>query len=208
MSRLSICTRLAYFAIATAALVTVAHGYRLNSKLIDSPSFPAQPPQSQQSHPARHSNAAAAYQRLVDQPSTASVGYVKASIPIRIFQCMQHASILRCVKLFILQRMERTASYANSGNVTADFLDQMLREGNDDDDDAADHHAHVNGDALVMAYADLADVQLNERLLQSFRRFFRNREIKLYFVPGMVVKVVPSPVNYLNFSVRKGKLSR
>lgn len=172
--------------VSLITLITLTHGYRLNSKLIDTPPFPAD-------------NAAAVpHQRLVDSGSGGhpAVGYVKASIPVTVFRCMQQASLLRCMKMFILQRMERTVSYANSGNVTADFLDQMLR----DDDGEAGAAA-----ALAKVFAGVTDAQLNERLLQTFRRFFRNREIKLYFLPGMVVKVVPSKENFLHFSVRKGK---
>lgn len=172
-------------ALIAASLLTIANGYRLNSKLIDSPPFPAaaaDPPTHQQ--------------RLVGADTVpVNRGYVKASIPLRVFSCMQEASILRCLKLFLLQRMDRTDVYANSGNLTADFLDQMLR--NDGDD--------LNEVPLLDGFGTVSDADLDERLLQCLRRFFRHREIKLYFLPGMVVKVVPSVTNFLHLSVRKGE---
>lgn len=121
-----------------------------------------------------------------------SIAYVKASIPIRIFQCMQRLNIMKCMKIFILQRMERTSSYANSGNLTADFLDQILVE------DAS------NSDIFDPYYVQMNESVINERMLNSFQRFFKNREIKLHFIPGMVVKVVPSAANSIDMSVKRG----
>lgn len=171
--------------LIAAISLTIAHGYRLNSKLIDTPPFSA-------------ADASLADQQRLVRVDTAplGIGYVKASIPMRVFSCMQQASILRCLKLFLLKRMERTDVYANSGNVTADFLDQMLR------DDGGDHSEVP----LLYEFELVSDVQLDERLLVCLRRFFRDRQIKLYFLPGLVVKVVPSAKNFLHFTVRKGEV--
>lgn len=132
---------------------------------------------------------------LDSQRNSNSIAYVKASIPIRIFQCMQHLSILKCMKIFILQRMERTPIYVNSGNLTADFLDQLLA--NED---------YSNENILDRYYVDMDDADVNERLLKCFQRFFKDREIKLHFIPGMVVKVVPSDENAINLSLKRSKL--
>lgn len=121
-----------------------------------------------------------------------SVSYVKTSIPIRIFRCMQHLNILKCMKIFILQRMERTPIYVNSGNLTADFLDQLLAHDDRSDDNIFDPY-----------YVEMEDAEINERLLKCFQRFFKDREIKLHFIPGMVVKVVPSAENAINVSLKR-----
>lgn len=134
------------------------------------------------------------------QRNEPSVAYVKASIPIRIFQCMQRLSILKCMKIFILQRMERTSPYLNSGNLTADFLDQILAINNPSDSDR-----DVSDDSLYKYYLQMPESDINERLLKSFQRFFHDREIKLHFIPGMVVKVVPSEENAINLSLKRGK---
>lgn len=125
------------------------------------------------------------------------LAYVKTSIPIRIFQCMQRLNILKCMKIFILQRMERTT--INTGNVTADFLDQILSNGPNGDGDAS------YDDILDKYYLQMSDPELNDRLQKSFQRFFHDREIKLHFIPGMVVKVVPNAENAINLSLKRGK---
>lgn len=130
------------------------------------------------------------------------LAYVKTSIPIRIFQCMQRLNILKCMKIFILQRMERTSMYRNSGNVTADFLDQILANGHNNSDGGA-----MSEEILDKFYLQMTEVEINERLLKSFQRFFHDREIKLHFIPGMVVNVVPNEGNAINLSLKKrGKL--
>lgn len=125
------------------------------------------------------------------------LAYVKTSIPIRIFQCMQRLNILKCMKIFILQRMERTT--INTGNVTADFLDQILSNGPMNDGDTS------YDDILDKYYLQMSDPELNDRLQKSFQRFFHDREIKLHFIPGMVVKVVPNAENAINLSLKRGK---
>lgn len=139
-------------------------------------------------------------QTVDEQRNDNTVAYVKASIPIRIFQCMQRLNILKCMKIFILQRMERTPSYLNSGNVTSDFLDQILANNPSEND------RESNDDILDKYYLQMPEVEINERLLKSFQRFFHDREIKLHFIPGMVVKVVPSEENAINLSLKRGAI--
>lgn len=135
-----------------------------------------------------------------NQRNDNTAAYIKTSIPVRIFQCMQRLNILKCMKIFILQRMERTPTYLNSGNVTADFLDQIL----------TNNSTHSEGDAayessLDKYYVQMPEQEINERLLKSFQRFFHDREIKLHFIPGMVVKVVPGEVNAINLTLKRGR---
>lgn len=129
-----------------------------------------------------------------------SLAYVKTSIPIRIFQCMQRLNILKCMKIFILQRMERSPIYPNSGNVTADFLDQILSINHNHSEDSS-----INEEIMDKYYLQLTEPEINERLLKSFQRYFHDREIKLHFIPGMVVKVVPNEENAINLSLKRGE---
>lgn len=129
-----------------------------------------------------------------------TAAYIKASIPVRIFQCMQRLNILKCMKIFILQRMERTPTYFNSGNVTADFLDQILAINSTNSESDA-----IYENVLDKYYLQMPETEINERLLKSFQRFFHDREIKLHFIPGMVVKVVPGEVNAINLTLKRGK---
>lgn len=144
------------------------------------------------------------------QPSSKShskskdmLAYVKTSIPIRIFKCMQRMNLLKCMKIFILQRMERTPIYRNSGNITADFLDQILSNGQNTSADNGD--GTLSEEIVDKYYLQMTEMEINERLLKSFQRFFHDREIKLHFIPGMVVKVVPNEDNAINLSLKRGK---
>lgn len=130
------------------------------------------------------------------------LAYVKTSIPTRIFRCMQRLNLLKCMKIFILQRMERSPMYRNSGNLTSDFLDQILSYNQNNSDDGT-----INEEVLDKYYLQMTEVEINERLLKSFQRFFHDREIKLHFIPGMVVNVVPNEDNAINLSLKRGKCS-
>lgn len=139
-----------------------------------------------------------------DQQKNEEVGnmlaYVKTSIPIRIFQCMQRLNILKCMKIFILQRMERSPISPNTGNITADFLDQILTFNQNNSENGS-----FNEETLDKYYLQMSEVEINERLLKSFQRFFHDREIKLHFIPGMVVNVVPNEENAINLSLKRGR---
>lgn len=163
------------FVLFISSMASVTFCHRINSKLIDKLSV-------------QDTNTITTEQR-----NDNSVAYVKASIPIQIFQCMQQLNILKCMKIFILQRMERNALNVNSGNITADFLNQLLTQPKDIRDNIFDKH-----------YVQMSETEINERLLRSFQNFFKNREIKLHFIPGMTVKVVPSAENTINLSLKKG----
>lgn len=155
--------------------ITVTYCHRINSKLIDKLSV-------------QDTNTISTEQR-----NDNSVAYVKASIPIQIFQCMQQLNILKCMKIFILQRMEHNGLNVNSGNITADFINQLLTNPKDIRANIFDKH-----------YVQMSETEINDRLLRSFQNFFKNREIKLHFIPGMTVKVVPSAENTINLSLKKG----
>lgn len=90
--------------------------------------------------------------------------------------------------------MERNLpkNLGNTGNITSDFLDHILMR---DSDDKFDFEAN---------YTNLHDHEIDARLIKSIQRFFANREIKLHFIPGMVVKVRPSKENQLELSLKKG----
>lgn len=164
-----------FVVVFVSYMTTVTYCHRINSKLIDKLSV-------------QDTNTISTEQR-----NDNSVAYVKASIPIQIFQCMQQLNILKCMKIFILQRMEHNGLNVNSGNITADFINQLLTNPKDIRDNIFDKH-----------YVQMSETEINDRLLKSFQNFFKNREIKLHFIPGMIVKVVPSAENTINLSLKKG----
>lgn len=126
--------------------------------------------------------------------SETSLKYVNKSIPLRIFRCMQTLNIFRCMKIFILQKMEQTRSNPYAKNITAEFLDKIFTETDDE---------NQNGN-LDEKYFKINELELNNRLYLSFQRFFNNREIKMHFIPGMLIKVVPSKDNIIDLSLKKG----
>lgn len=136
------------------------------------------------------------YNRLNDDKqqninSSAAMTYIKASIPSKIFQCMTKFNIFRCMKLFILQRMDSNRNVPVTGNVTNDFLKTILYNNND-------KIYHISD-----SYLQLSETELNTRLHESFQKFFKDREIKMHFIPGMMVKVVPSKSNLIDLSLSK-----
>lgn len=123
--------------------------------------------------------------------SSDAITYIKASIPTKIFRCMSKFNIFRCMKLFILQRMDSNRDVPVTGNITNDFLNTILYN----------HEKKIYH--ISDSYLQLSEMELNTRLHESFQKFFNDREIKMHFIPGMVVKVVPSKNNLIDLSLSK-----
>ncbi|XP_001358402.2 uncharacterized protein [Drosophila pseudoobscura] len=128
--------------------------------------------------------------------SANSVSYFRASIPMRIYECLRESSMLHCTKLYVLQKMEERRQMASSGNLTRDFLDQFFGE------------ETQMGSLISQKYQQMSEKELNQRLVVNFQRFFKHRDLKLHFLSGMLVKIVPSKDNKLKFSLKKAGKSR
>lgn len=124
-----------------------------------------------------------------------SVPYFRASIPMRIYECLREFSTLRCTKLYVLQKMEERKLRPNTGNITKDFLNQFFGED------------EQMGSLISDRFRKMSDKDLNKHLVLHFQRFFKNRDIKLHFLPGLMVKIVPSKENKVKFSLKKSKCS-
>ncbi|KAM7359506.1 uncharacterized protein ACRADG_013157 [Cochliomyia hominivorax] len=122
-----------------------------------------------------------------------SVPYFRASIPMRIYECLREFSTLRCTKLYVLQKMEERKLCTNTGNITKDFLNQFFGE------------EEQMGTLINERFRKMSDKDLNKRLVLNFQRFFKNRDIKLHFLPGLMVKIVPSKENKVKFSLKRSK---
>ncbi|XP_034484967.1 uncharacterized protein LOC117789902 [Drosophila innubila] len=118
------------------------------------------------------------------------------SIPMRIYECLSDFSMLRCTKLFVLQKLEERKQLPQTGNLTKDFMDQFFGE------------ETQLGSLIGERYQRMSEKELNQRLVQNFQRFFKHRDIKLHFLPGMLVKIVPSKENKLKFTLKKAIKSR
>ncbi|KAH8359856.1 hypothetical protein KR093_009113, partial [Drosophila rubida] len=117
-----------------------------------------------------------------------------STIPMRIYECLREFSMLRCTKLFVLQKLEERKQLPQTGNLTRDFMDQFFGE------------ETQLGSLIGDKYRQMSEKELNQRLVKNFQRFFKHRDIKLHFLPGMLVKIVPSKENKLKFTLKKGKL--
>lgn len=125
--------------------------------------------------------------------SESKIDYMNADIPSNIFNCIKKLPFMRCMKLLLLARMEsRDLEIYNTGNATTDFLNHVI----DSDDTKIPFNYYED-------YSNLNETQMTLRLLKSFQQFFKGREVMLHFIPGMVVKVVPSPNDLLQFKLRK-----
>lgn len=123
-----------------------------------------------------------------------AIAYFKGSLPNQIFRCVQKFNLLRCLKYLVLLRLEsRDYSITESGNFTADFIENLLHSETNLPSDIPDH------------LLKLDETELNDRLTNGFQKFFKNRAITLRFIPNMLVKVVPSKSNSLEFSLKKYK---
>ncbi|XP_061399850.1 uncharacterized protein LOC133335556 [Musca vetustissima] len=123
--------------------------------------------------------------------STMTVKQFRSSIPMRIYECLRDFSTLRCTKLFVLQKLEERKNWTNTGNLTKDFLQQFFGE------------EEKMGSLISEKFRKLSDKELNKKLVVSLQRFFKNRDIKLQFLPGLMVKVVPSKDNKMKLSFKK-----
>ncbi|KAL9892489.1 uncharacterized protein ACN2A1_008033 [Glossina fuscipes fuscipes] len=115
--------------------------------------------------------------------------YFRASIPMRIFECLRDFTAMRCTKLFVLQKMEERKNWPHTGNLTKDFLDQFF--GNED----------AMGSLVSERFRQMTDKELNKHLMINLQKFFKNRNIKLRFLPGLMVKIIPSPENKLKLTL-------
>lgn len=125
-----------------------------------------------------------------DNDST--VAYVKASLPNQIFRCIQKFNLLRCLKYFVLLRLEaRNYQIPETDNSTSEFLENILK-------------SEMNmPKEIPQSLLDLREDELNDRLTAGFQRFFKHRPIMLRFIPNVLVKIIPSKTNDLEFSLKK-----
>lgn len=117
--------------------------------------------------------------------------YMKGSLPNQIYRCIQKFNLLRCLKYFVLLRLESRDYTFSPTNSTSEFLENILRSENNLPREIPEN------------ITKLSDDDLNDRLTNGFQRFFMNRPIQLHFIPNMMVKVVPSRSNDLEVSLKK-----
>lgn len=121
-----------------------------------------------------------------------TVAYVKASLPTQIFRCIQKFNLLRCLKYFVLLRLEaRDYHIPETEQGTSEFLGSILKS------------EQNLPQEIPESLLKMDETELNQRLTEGFQRFFKNRPIMLRFIPNMLVKIVPSKSSDLEFSIKK-----
>lgn len=121
-----------------------------------------------------------------------TVAYVKASLPTQIFRCIQKLNLLRCLKYFVLLRLESRDYHApETDQSTSEFLGSILK------------NEQNLPKEIPQNLLSLKEEDLNQRLTDGFQRFFKHRPIMLRFIPNMLVKIVPSKSSDLEFSIKK-----
>lgn len=121
-----------------------------------------------------------------------TVAYVKASLPTQIFRCIQKLNLLRCLKYFVLLRLESRDYHApETDQSTSEFLGSILK------------NEENLPKEIPQNLLSLKEEELNQRLTDGFQRFFKHRPIMLRFIPNMLVKIVPSKSSDLEFSIKK-----
>lgn len=121
-----------------------------------------------------------------------SVKYIRQSSPFRIFECMTRSPLLRCLKLFAWIKLEQFPLESSTGNITQDFMTQfMSREDN-------------FPSLLDKRFEKLSESELTKKLVYYFKNFFKNRDLKVNFVPGIVFHFTPNMDNNLKMSITKG----
>lgn len=128
----------------------------------------------------------------VSKDNDSTVAYVKASLPNQIFRCIQKLNLLRCLKYFVLLRLEaRDYHIPETEKSTSEFLGSILKS------------EQNLPKEIPQNLLDLDDDALNQRLTDGFQRFFKHRPIMLRFIPNVLVKIVPSKSNDLEFSLKR-----
>lgn len=123
-----------------------------------------------------------------------TIAYVKASLPNQIFRCIQKLNLMRCLKYFVLLRLEaRDYHIPETEKSTSEFLGSILK---------SEQNLPKEIPESLMS---LEDDELNKRLTNGFQKFFKQRPIMLRFIPNMLVKIIPSKSNDLEFSIKKFK---
>ena len=120
-----------------------------------------------------------------------SVAYVKASLPNQIYRCIQKLNLLRCLKYFVLLRLESRDYRIPTEDSTSEFLGSILKS------------EQNLPEEIPQKLLDLGEEELNKRLTDGFQQFFKTRPIMLRFIPNVLVKIIPSKSNDLEFSIKK-----
>lgn len=123
-----------------------------------------------------------------------AVSKVRNSLPEQILGCMQKFNLLRCLKYFLLLRLEsQKMTFATDQFTANNFFEMILQS------------SEVISDDFPKKYHKLDEEQLNSILTEKIQKFFKNQPITLKFIPNMPVKIVPinTKSGEIEFSIKR-----
>jgi hypothetical protein len=111
-----------------------------------------------------------------------AVSKVRNSLPQQILGCMQKFNLLRCLKYFLLLRLESSQKSPALDKITSTNFFEVILKNMD---------TMVTDDDFPKKYHKLDEEQLNKILTEKIQSFFKNQPITLKFIPNIPVKIVP-----------------
>lgn len=121
---------------------------------------------------------------------------VRASVPEQILRCMQKFNLLRCLKYFLLFRLElsKTLDTRKEDFNSKNFFEMILKK--------SEEMPSVDFPEKFDKYGE---DELNEKLTEKVQSYFSNQPITLKFIPDFVVKIGPakSKTGEIELSLRK-----
>jgi hypothetical protein len=110
-----------------------------------------------------------------------AVSKVRNSLPEQILGCMQKFNLLRCLKYFLLLRLESSQKSPTLDKITSTNFFEVILKNMDT----------ISTDDFPKKYHKLDEEQLNTMLTEKIQSFFKNQPITLRFIPNIPVKIVP-----------------
>lgn len=110
-----------------------------------------------------------------------------SSVPEEILKCMQKFNLLRCLKYFLLFRLELSKTL-NVNDLNSKNLFEFLLKKTGDGETA--------NDGFPEKFYEYNDDELNGNLTEKIQNYFKDTPITLKFIPDLVLKI--APVNLKN----------
>lgn len=119
---------------------------------------------------------------------------VRASVPEQILRCMQKFNLLRCLKYFLLFRLELSKSLDMKELNSKNFFDMILKKSEE-----------KSNEDFPEKFDKYGEDELNEKLTEKVQSYFSDQPITLKFIPDYVVKIGPakSKSGSLELSLRR-----
>lgn len=109
------------------------------------------------------------------------VSKVRASVPEQILRCMQKFNLLRCLKYFLLFRLELSKTLNVKDLNSKNFFEVVLSKTEE-----------MTSDDFPEKFNNYSDDELNGNLTEKIQSYFKDQPITLKFIPDFIVKIDPA----------------